>query len=120
MKSGLKIRLRQEPIWKWLESGAVAPGPPAPGGGVPQAVPENALGSQLVGLNMNPGRSITASTVRRSVGTPSMICGSGSVVTVTCAVCGSISIFARVMTVPRLNGPAITCVTIDRPNGAPS
>ena len=49
-----------------------------------------------------------------------MICGNGSVVTVICAVCGSTSILARVTIVPRLNGPAITGVTIDRPNGAPS
>src|SRR4030088_3328344 len=56
---------------------------------------------------------------RRSVGTPSTICGNESVVTVIWAVWGSTSIFARVMIVPRLNGPAITGVTIDRPNGAP-
>ena len=53
-----------------------------------------------------PGRSITASTARRSVGTPSTICGSGSVVIVICAVYGSTSIFALVTIVPRLNGPA--------------
>ncbi len=83
------------------------------------AVPANSWASQLVGLNMNPGRSITELTKRRSVGTPSITCGKGSVMTVICAVYGLISILARVMIVPRLNGPAITCVTIDNPNGAP-
>ena len=43
-----------------------------------------------------------------------------SLVTVTCAVWGSTVILARVMIVPRLNGPAIACVTIVAPNGAPS
>ena len=55
-----------------------------PGGGVPYAVPENSCGLQLVGLTMNSGRSMTASTSRRSVGTPATTCGSGLVVTVSC------------------------------------
>jgi hypothetical protein len=38
---------------------------------------------------------------------------------VICAVEGSTAIEALVMIVPRLNGPASTGVTIDRPKGAP-
>ena len=49
-----------------------------------------------------------------------MICGSGSVVIVNCAVCGSTSIFARTICVCSLNGPAMIGTTIDRPYGAPS
>ena|ERR1700722_6742849 len=98
-KFGLNKSERHDPIWKGLDMAAVLSGPPTPGGGVPQAVPEKLIGEQLVGLNMNPGLSITAFTVRRSVGTPSIICGNGSVVTVICAVNGSTSIFARTICV---------------------
>ena len=85
LKFGLNSRLRHEPTWNGLESGALAPS-------VLLAVPLNDIGLQLVGLNMKLDRSITASIVRRSVGTPSTICGSGSVVTVICAVFGSTAI----------------------------
>ena len=74
---GLNASPAQPPTWNRLDTGAVAPS-------LPETVPVIAIGLQFVGLNMNPGRSITALTVRISVGTPSMICGSGSVVTVTC------------------------------------
>ena len=73
----------QPATWKRLETAALAPS-------LPVTVPVTAIGLQLVGLNVKPGRSIVALIVRISVGTPSMICGNGSVVTVTCAVCGSI------------------------------
>ena len=66
MKFGLNFKLRHDPTWKRLESGALAPS-------VLVAVPVKDIGSQLVGLNMNPGRSITALIVRRSDGTPSTI-----------------------------------------------
>src|SRR5580700_1034318 len=101
LKSGANFRLWHDPTWKWLEIPACAPS-------VLNAVPENDCGLQFVGLNMNSGRSITALIVRRSVGMPSRIDGSGSVVTVSCAVCGSTLIAERTTIVPRLNGPAIT------------
>ena len=75
---------------------------------------------QLVGLNMNPGLSITASIDRRSVGTPATYCGNGSVVTVSCEVSWSTSIFARTRCVGNVNGPTFNGTTIDRPYGAPS
>ena len=51
-------------------------------------MPLNDRGSQPVGLNMNPGLSITVSIVRRSVEIPATYWGSGSVVIVSCAVTG--------------------------------
>jgi hypothetical protein len=42
-----------------------------------------AIGLQFVGLNVNPGRSMSTLTVRSLIGIPSMIVGNGSVVTVT-------------------------------------
>ena len=60
----------QEPTWKWLEIGAVVPALELPGGAIPVVVPENCWELQLVGLKMKPGRSMTESTRRRSVGTP--------------------------------------------------
>src|SRR6202040_624748 len=101
LKFGLNRRLRHDPIWNGLEIAAVAPC-------ALNAVPENDIGLQFVGLNMNPGRSTTASIVRRSVGTPSITCGNGSVVTVICAVKGSTSILARRICVCNVNGPTTT------------
>ena len=37
-----------------------------------------------------------------------------------CAVCGSMLIFERTVTLPRLNGPAMAGVMTSIPNGAPS
>ncbi len=109
---GLNVRLRHDPTWNGLDSAAVRAFDAGRG-------PEKDCALQLVGLNMNSLRSITASIVRTSVGTPSRIVGNGSVVIVNCEVSGSTSIFARTTVVPRLNGPAITGTTIDRPYGAP-
>ena len=83
------------------------------------AVPAKDCGLQLVGLNMNPGRSITASIVLRSVGIPSMIDGNGLVVIVNCAVCGSTAIRARTTCVCSVNGPTTSGTTMLRPYGAP-
>ena len=44
--------------------------------------------AQLVGLKMNPGRSIVTFAVRNRSGMPSMICGNGSLVTVNAEVSG--------------------------------
>src|ERR1700722_16185539 len=110
---GVNFSAWQAPTAKRELSGAVAP-PPAL-----VAVPVNCCAAQSVGLKKKPGRSMTASIERRSVGPPLTIWGSGSVVTSICAVVGSTLIFALVTIVPRLNGPAITGVTIDSPNGAP-
>ena len=78
-----------------------------------------ALGSQLVGLNMNSGRSTVTLTVFRRNGTPSLLCGRPFVVIVIADVCGSMLIAERTITVPRSNGPAFAGTTIERPNGAP-
>src|SRR5271166_1232351 len=75
--------------------------------------------SQLVGLNMNSGRLTSTSIVFSLNGTPSMLCGSGSLVTVSCAVLGFTLIVERTTTLPRSNGPAFAGTTIERPNGAP-
>ena len=48
-----------------------------------------------------------------------MLCGNGSLTTVTAAVDGLILIEARVTTLPRLYGPAFAGTTTDRPNGPP-
>src|SRR5580692_4012066 len=113
LNPGLNVKLRHDPTWNGLESSAVVPS-------VLMAVPEKDWGLQLVGLNMNSLRSITALIVRISTGTPSKTTGSGSVVIVNCEVCGSTSIFPRTTVVPRLNGPAITGTAITNPYGAPS
>src|ERR1700722_5876544 len=110
---GVNFSAWQAPTAKRELSRAVAPAPAL------AAVPVNCCGAQSVGLKKKPGRSMTASIERRSVGTPLTIWGSGSVVTSICAVVGSALIFALDMIVPRLNGPAITGVTSDSPNGAP-
>ena len=77
-------------------------------------------GAQLVGFSMKSGRSTVTPIVRMSSGTPSSIAGSGSLVTVSCAVCGSTATFARMITSPRSNGPASAGTTTLNPNGAPS
>ena len=59
-----------------------------------------AIGSQLVGLKTNPGRSIVTLTTFNCNGMPSSTVGSGSLVTVKAAVCGSTLICARTTTVP--------------------
>jgi len=69
-------------------------------------VPATVCWLQLVGLNMNPGRSIVTLTVLIRSGTPSTCCGSGSLVVVICEVTGLMPIAARTTTLPRLNGPA--------------
>ena len=81
--------------------------------------------AQFVGLNINPGRSISTVIRFNRNGTPKMICGNAygpvsSVVTVNVLSVGFTSIRALTTTKPRLNGPATAGVTIDNPNGAPS
>ena len=71
----------------------------------------------MVGLNIKSGLSIVTLTVWIRSDTPSTICGSESLVTVKAEVCGSTWIEALTITLPRLNGPALAGVTIDRPNG---
>ena len=103
-----------------------------------RSLPVIFIGSQLVGLNVNPGRLIMTLTFLICTGIPSIRCGiaypssSLLVVTVSAAVLGLTSIFARTTTqshagswlgldvsCSRSNGPAFTGLTIDRPNGAP-
>ena len=91
----------------------------------PETIAVICCAAQLVGLNMNPGRSMLTVTRCRRSGTPKTICGTAygpvsSVVIVSVEVSGSTSIRARTTTRPRLNGPATACVTMLNPNGAPS
>ena len=79
--------LAQFAAWKQLETGAFTPC-------VLVIVPVAASGSQSVGLNMKPGRSIVTFTVFSCNGTPSRIFGNGSLTIVGCAVCGSMPIVA--------------------------
>src|SRR4029077_2646975 len=69
---------------------------------------------------MNPGRLTVTFTVCVRNGTPSIICGSGSLVTVNAEGCGSTLSAARTTTSPRLYGPAFAGTTTESPNGAPS
>ena len=113
LKFGLNVKARHDPTCNGLDIGAVAPS-------VLFAVPEKLIGLQLVGLNMNPGRSITALIERISAGIPfddhrqrgrrdRQLRGM------------PIHFDLRPHDiVPRLNGPATIGTTIDRPNGAPS
>lgn len=59
---GLNASSRQPPTWKRLDSGALAPS-------TPRRSPVTAIGSQFVGLNVNPGRSMSTLIERISVGT---------------------------------------------------
>ena len=52
-------------------------------------------------------------------GTPWMICGSGSLVTVSAAVCRSTFTAALTTTVPRFSGPATAGTAKLNPYGAP-
>jgi hypothetical protein len=96
VNDGLNASPAQFVTWNGLDTGALAPSALV-------IVPVMLIGSQLVGLNVKPLRSIVTLTCWICRGIPSMICGNGSVVTVICAVRGSTSIFARVTIVPRLN-----------------
>ncbi len=109
---GLNASDAQSAAWKRLDSEELAPWLLAT-----MALDES--GAQLVGLNMNLDRSMTTLTALTSSGMPCKIVGSGSLVIVICAVCGSALIVARTATLPRLNGPATAGTTISRPNGAP-
>ena len=109
---GLKGEVAQLAAWKRLLTLSLAPSLDA-------TAPAIDMAAQLVGLNMNPARSIVTFTVFSRSGTPLRICGNGSLVTVTCEVTGLTLIAARSMTLPRLNGPATAGTTTDRPNGAP-
>src|SRR5664279_3402361 len=98
-KDGLNGRVAQPAAWKRLESGACAPP-------IEVTVALMAFGSQLVGLNVKPGRSRVTSTRLILRGMPLRIVGKGSETSVTCASVGSMKSAWRITTVPRSNGPA--------------
>src|SRR6202035_1796625 len=82
------------------------------------------IGSQLVGLNVNPWRVIVTLTCLICSGMPLISGGIAygpelSLVIVSAAVSGSTWTVARTMTLPRWNGPASAGLTIESPNGAP-
>src|ERR1700730_17118758 len=114
---GLNGRLAPLVAWNGTLACALPPEPPV-------RVPVAARCSQLVGLNMNPGRSTVTFTCLICNGMPCKIVGNGSVSTVICAVRGSTCTLARTTTqshgpLPISNGPAFAGTAIDRPNGAP-
>ncbi len=117
VKVGLNARLLQPPTASGLDTFALA-------SAEPEITAVICSGPQLVGLNMNPGLSISAVTRFNRSGTPSRICGiaygpvSSSVI-VAVELSASMLMRARTTTRPRLNGPAIAGVTILNPNGAP-
>ena len=114
LNDGLNASALQLPTWKGVDRPCVALN-------VEVSVDSVARAPQLVGLKMNEGRFTSTFSVFSRTGTPPTIVGSvpgvpaGGVATVTRAVCGSTLIVARVVTVPRLNGPATTATGIERP-----
>ena len=77
------------------------------------------MGLQLVGLNVNPGRSTLTRMSLILTGIPLKICGNGSVTTVACAVSGSTYSALLTATTPRSYGPTTAGVITTRLNGAP-
>src|SRR5580700_6050168 len=81
VKDGLNGRFAQPATANGLDTPTLAPWALV-------TVPVIACWAQFVGLNMNPGRSIVTLTVWMRRGTPSTICGSGSLVTDSALVFG--------------------------------
>ena len=108
LNTGLNASAEQLPTWKGVERDWVALN-------VEVSVDSVARAEQLVGLKMNEGRFTSTLSVFRRTGTPPTIVGRLVVATVTRAVWGLTLIVARVVTVPRLNGPATTETGIERP-----
>src|SRR5450759_5197820 len=84
---GLNGRFLQPATANGVETATLDPGAPVEGI-TPEIVPVTCSCEQLVGLKMNPSRSIVTLSVFRRNGTPSRLCCNGPAVTVTCAVCG--------------------------------
>src|SRR4029077_18358705 len=91
LNPGLKGRFLQPPAANGDETCAAVPC-------TETIVPVICSALQLVGLKTNCGRSIVTFTVCTRSGTPSRICGSGSLVTVSAAVLGSMFSAARTTT----------------------
>src|ERR1700674_576994 len=109
---GVNSSSRHPPAWKRLARVLLVPC-------VLVTLPVICMGVQLVGLNVNPGRSNVTSTRRTRSGMPSRIVGNGSDTAVTCAVRGSILRDCRTLTIPRLNGPATAGTCTTNPYGPP-
>src|SRR6476646_3687183 len=103
LNEGLNFRALHAVSCSGLDRFCVAPN-------VDVIVDSVASGEQLVGFNRNPCLLIDTVTPRNLVGMPLTIVGSVAVV-VTRAVNGSTLIVARVVTGPRLNGPATAGTT---------
>src|SRR5271165_306316 len=116
---GLKGRFLQPAAANGLDTLAIFGASLEPIGCSPLIVALTRRASQLVGLNMKLGRLTVTFTVFSRNGTPSLICGSGSLVTVIWPVLGSMRIAERTTSSPRSNGPALSGTTTDRPKGAP-
>ena len=82
LNRGLNASASQLVTWKEEDTFALAPW-------VLVNVPVSCNGLQLVGLNMNPGRSIVTLTTFNASGMPSSTLGNGSLVIVNAAVVGS-------------------------------
>src|SRR6202035_3860947 len=110
---GLNAKTAQFVMWDGTFSACTAPWSLV-------RLPPICNGLQFVGLNVNPGLSILTLTCWICSGMPSKIVGILygpvlSLVIVNTAVVGSTSIFARTITFPRSNGPALAGLTIDSP-----
>ena len=110
---GSNFRLAQFVAWNGTDSEAAAPS------SLP-IVPVTAIGVQLVGLNVKPFAVDETLTALICTGIPSMIAGSHRtlagvfVVTVSAAVTGSISIFARTTTIGRPGGVGGVALEVKR------
>src|ERR1039457_1087833 len=103
LNEGLNASLLHSPTWNGVETFCVAPS-------VEVRVDSVASAAQLVGLNRNPCLLIATRMFRKRIGMPLTIVGRMLVV-VTWSVYGLILRVARVVTGPRLNGPAIAGTT---------
>ena len=106
---GLNGRYPQPPTWNGAEGEASAPARLV-------SVEVRLSGAQLVGLNVNPGRSSVTVTPRSWIGMPSRIVGSGSLCTLMLPSLLT-WIPTRTVTLPRSYGPATAGTTTDRENG---
>src|ERR1035438_7519592 len=107
LNDGLKASLLHALTWNGVETFWVAPS-------VEVSVDSVANAAQLVGLNRNPCLLTATRMFRKRIGTPLTIVGK-TLVVVTWSVYGLMLRVARVVTGPRLNGPATAGTTTESP-----
>src|ERR1700682_1565119 len=106
LNDGLNASFWHSVTWNGVETFCVAPN-------VEVRVDSVANVEQLVGLNRNPCLLTDTRMFRNRIGTPLTIVGR-TLVVVTWSVYGLTLSVARVVTGPRLNGPATAGTTTDR------